>query len=204
MLERATDGFARRTRLLLDLADMMAGATPLTVTSVDVSALVRAAASEMSEMARLARSSMALTVAPGLVALANADALRQVLSHILTNALRFGAGRPVRLSVHQEPQGRVVITVSDQGPGIDPAKAARLFALFRQARTPLEPGLGIGLWVAAQLVAAMGGAIGVASEAGEGAHFHVSLPPPQDASVASSTQNLQTRHETGVSEAGAI
>ena len=200
MLERATGGFARRTRVLLDFADLAAGVAPLATVAVNISALVAAAAgSEIAEMARLASCALVLDVAPGLVAEANADALSQVLGHILANALRFGAGRPVRVAAHHDPVGRVVITIADQGPGIDTARAARLFALFQQARAPLEPGLGIGLWVSAQLVAAMGGTIGVQSSLGAGAHFHVSLPSPPAHSVAPPAQTLQSFPEPGVS-----
>jgi signal transduction histidine kinase len=179
MLERATSGFARRTRVLLDLADITAGTALLSATCIDVSSLAAMSASEVSEMARLANCTLILAVTPGLLAVANADALSQVLGHVLANAFRFGAGRPVRLSAQHDASGAVVITIADQGPGIDAAKAAQLFALLRQTRAPLEPGLGIGLWVSAQLMAAMGGTVSVANTPGQGAHFHVSLPPPQ-------------------------
>jgi signal transduction histidine kinase len=200
MLERAMGGFARRTRVLLDFADLTAGAAALATEAVDVSALVVAAAGpETVEMARRAGCALVLEVAPGLVAEANADALSQVLGHILANALRFGAGRPVRVAGRRDAGGSVVITIADQGPGIDTARAARLFGLFQQARAPLEPGLGIGLWVSAQLVAAMGGTIAVQGGPGAGAHFHVSLPSPPAHSVAPPAQTLQSFPEPGVS-----
>jgi signal transduction histidine kinase len=200
MLERATGGFARRTRVLLDFADLTAGAAPLQTTAVAISTLVAAAAGqEVAEMARLARCTLELDVAPGLVAVANADALTQVLGHILANAFRFGAGRPVRVSARQDSPDAVLITITDEGPGIDAAKAAGLFALFHKTRPPLEPGLGIGLWVCAQLVAGMGGTIGVQTDQGRGAIFHVRLPAPQARSVAPHAQTLQTHREPGVS-----
>jgi signal transduction histidine kinase len=180
---------------------MVAGVAPFPTTLVDVSALVVAAAGpDIAEMARLASCTVVLDVAPRLIALANAEALSQVLGHILANAFRFGAGRPVRVSAHADAAGAVVITIADQGPGIDAARAARLFALFQQARAPLEPGLGIGMWVSAQLVAAMGGTIAVQSDSpGSGAHFHVSLPSPQPPLVAPHAQTLQTHPEPGIS-----
>jgi signal transduction histidine kinase len=179
MLERATSGFAKRTRVLLDLADLTAGTALLSASTVDVSGLAAVAALEVSEMARLANCTLILAVSPGLKAVANTEALSEVLGHVLANAFRFGAGRPVRLSAQHTPSGSVVITISDQGPGVDAAKATRLFTLLQQTRAPLEPGLGIGLWVSAQLMSAMGGTISVESPPGQGAHFHVSLPPPQ-------------------------
>ncbi len=177
-LEHATEAFARRTRVLLDLADLVAGLAPPATTSLDLSALVAGAASDAAEMARLAGCTLELAVAPGLAVVANAEALGQVLAHVLANAFRFGAGRPVCLSARPDGQGHVLITIADQGPGVAAEKAAGVFALSEKPRMPLEPGLGIGLWVAAQLVSAMGGTIGVESPPGQGAHFHVRLPSP--------------------------
>jgi signal transduction histidine kinase len=98
LLERATDGFAKRTRALLDMADLSAAAPPLPTVVLDMSALVIQAGSDAAEIARLAGCELELAVAPGLSAVANAEALEHVLGHILANAFRFGAGRPVRLS----------------------------------------------------------------------------------------------------------
>ncbi len=193
LLERATEGFARRTRVLLDLADLSAGVAPLPASRLDVAAVVGEAAQDSAEMARLAGCELLLAVAPGLELLGNAEALGQVLGHLLANALRFGAGRPVRLSAAQGPSGGCVIGIADQGPGIAADKLQGLFALFTEQRAPLEPGLGIGLWVASRLVAAMGGTISVDSSPGQGTHFHVNLPGSQFLPVASVTQNLQTR-----------
>jgi signal transduction histidine kinase len=192
LLERATEGFSRRTRLLLDLADLSAG-TPLFVPArFDVSHAVAIAAAESAEMARLAGCEQVLDIAPGLEGLGNAEALSKVLAHILANAYRFGAGRPVRIDAAKAHSGACVITIADQGPGLAADQADSLFALFEQARAPLEPGLGIGLWVASRLVSAMGGTIGVQSSPGNGTHFRVTLAPHQSASVAPAPQNLQT------------
>jgi signal transduction histidine kinase len=124
--------------------------------------------------------------------LGNAEALGKALRHILANAYRFGAGRPVRLAAAPSEDGASVITIADQGPGLAADKARSLFALFEQARTPLEPGLGIGLWVASRLVSAMGGAISAQSRPGQGTQFRVKLPSHRSDSVAPAPQNLQT------------
>ncbi len=192
-LERATEGFASRTRVLLDLADLSAGRHGFAIARLDVSAALARVASDTAGMARMAGCALVVAVAPGLEAAGNEEALRKALGHILANACRFGAGRPIRLLAMQAESGAIVITIADQGPGLDADKARSLFAVFEQARTPLEPGLGIGLWVAHRLVAAMGGTIEVESTPGRGTHFHVKLPPPLPAAVAPATQNLQTR-----------
>ena len=191
-LERATEGFASRTRVLLDLADLSAGAAAFAIARLDVSAAVARAATDTAAMARLAGCALVLAITPGLEAPGNAEALGKALGHILANAYRFGAGRPVRLTAAPAEDGASVITIADQGPGLEADKARSLFALFEQTRTPLEPGLGIGLWVASRLVSAMGGAISVESTPGQGTHFHVKLPAHRPASVAPAPQKLQT------------
>ena len=192
MVERSTQAFAKRTRLLLDLADLAAGAVGLDLSPVDLSALVGAAARRHADMARVAGCQVMLEAAPGLLVLGNEAALVQVLDHLLGNAFRFGAGRPVELAVRRGTGADVVMSVTDHGPGVSAELAGRMFGLLQQDRDSLQPGLGIGLWVCAQRIAAMGGTIGVRSEPGEGAHFHVSLPSAQGGSVAPSLQNLQT------------
>ena len=191
-LERATDGFASRTRVLLDLADLSAGIPGLAITKLDVSAALAQVASDTAGMARMAGCALVVDVGPGLEAACNEEALCKALGHILANACRFGAGHPVQFAATPADSGGVVITIADQGPGLDAGKARSLFALFEQTRTPLEPGLGIGLWVANRLVTAMGGTIDVESTPGRGSHFHVKLPPYLSGTVAPATQNLQT------------
>jgi signal transduction histidine kinase len=191
-LERATEGFASRTRVLLDLADLSAGSPGFAITRLDVSDALARVASDTAGMARMAGCTLVVAVAPGLEAAGNDEALRKALGHILANACKFGAGHPVRLAATRAESGGCVITVADQGPGLDADQARSLFALFEQARTPLQPGLGIGLWVAHRLVTAMGGTIDVESTPGRGTHFHVKLPPHPPGAVAPTTQNLQT------------
>jgi signal transduction histidine kinase len=176
LLERATDGFAKRTRALLDMADLSAAAPPLPTVVLDMSALVIQAGSDAAEIARLAGCELELAVAPGLSAVANAEALEHVLGHILANAFRFGAGRPVRLSARLDVSGDPRITISDHGPGVSADKVASLFAL----------------WVSARLTGAMGGRISVDSLPGDGTHVHVSLPHAPPGSVAPAAQTLQT------------
>jgi signal transduction histidine kinase len=103
-------------------------------------------------------------------------AVEQVAENLLSNAIKFGAGRPVRVALRSD--GRTArLIVRDQGIGISEEDRARIFQRFERAVTRREHGrFGIGLWLANQLVLAMGGAIGVESEPGAGTTFTVSLP----------------------------
>jgi signal transduction histidine kinase len=90
----------------------------------------------------------------------------------------------VRLSACPQEAGHVRISVIDEGPGMSAEEAARIFTLFHKPRGKLEPGLGVGLWVAGRLVAAMGGRIWMQSNPGHGAHVHVMLAAPDAAEIA--------------------
>jgi signal transduction histidine kinase len=194
LLERAIEGFERRTRVLLNLAEMRAGVSLPTAGKVDVTALVTAAGERHADAARRAGCAFVIETVPGLTAAAHAESLAQVVDYLLANAFRFGAGRPVRLLAAPEAEG-VRISVIDHGPGLSTAEADRVFGLFHRPRGILEPGFGVGLWVAAQLVSAMGGQIHVQSTHGCGAHFHVSLVAPSGGAIAPPPENLQVRPE---------
>lgn len=103
--------------------------------------------------------------------------LEQVVTNLLANALKYGAGQPVALSVTRGLADSVLLSVTDHGIGIDPAAQARIFQRFERAVSADHfGGLGLGLWITHQLVEAHGGSIRVQSQPGAGATFTVALP----------------------------
>ena len=102
--------------------------------------------------------------------------LEQVVVNLLTNALRYGGGKPIRVELSQLP-GAATIRVSDEGVGIAPEDRTRVFEQFVRVGDRLRtPGLGLGLYITKQLVEAHGGTISVESTLGEGSTFTVALP----------------------------
>jgi len=102
--------------------------------------------------------------------------IEQVIVNLLTNALRYGNGRPVEVSIH-ETDTTVRIDVRDQGRGIDPGDMERIFEPFeRGVATGELKGLGLGLYISRQLAASHGGKLTVASEVGKGSTFTLVLP----------------------------
>ena len=105
-----------------------------------------------------------------------------VLTNLLSNAMKYGPGRPIVITVGVDERA-VTIQVRDQGMGIAREDQRRLFQRF--ARLPsatVVSGLGLGLWLVQQLVQAMQGQVEVASEPGEGATFTVTLARAADLS----------------------
>jgi signal transduction histidine kinase len=101
--------------------------------------------------------------------------MEQVLANLITNAMRYGPGRPVRITV--EGRGETaVLSVSDQGIGVAPEDQQRIFQRFeRAAPSSHYGGLGLGLYISAQIVEMHGGSIHVESRLGQGSRFIVEL-----------------------------
>jgi signal transduction histidine kinase len=102
--------------------------------------------------------------------------LDQVLSNLITNALKYGEGRPIEIAA--EASERVAyLTVCDHGIGISPENQALIFQRFERAVPEREyGGFGLGLWIVREIAVAMGGEVSVTSRLGEGATFRVVLP----------------------------
>jgi signal transduction histidine kinase len=149
---------------------------------------------ERADLAALAREAVARSVAghegtpieidapepvPGLW-----DHLRieQVISNLVSNAIKYGEGRPVRITVSRDPlRGEARLAVEDQGIGIAPEDQQRLFNIFeRAANARSRGGLGLGLYIARQIVEAHDGRISVESAPGRGSRFTITLPQGEE------------------------
>ncbi|MBI4728813.1 MAG: HAMP domain-containing protein [Acidobacteria bacterium] len=107
---------------------------------------------------------------------ADATRLRQVVSNLLSNALKFSpAGSAVRVDLARE-ESWAVLRVADSGPGIPSDEVARVFDRFFRGSGNRTGGSGIGLTVVRELVRAHGGEVEVSSEFGKGTRFTVRLP----------------------------
>jgi PAS domain S-box-containing protein len=102
--------------------------------------------------------------------------LEQALTHVLGNAIKYGAGRPVDVVVERSAD-RARVVVRDHGIGLDPQERERIFERFERAVSSRHyGGLGLGLFLARRIVEAHDGTISVESAPGEGATFAVELP----------------------------
>ena len=176
LLEHAVREFVRRSTTLLDVSRVAAGNLRIELTEVDLSRVVRDAVDRAGIAARMARSRLEADLQEGVIGTWDRLALEQVAENLLSNALKFGAGKPVAVTLHADARA-ARLAIRDRGIGISEEDRARIFARFERAVTRREHGgFGIGLWLANQLVTAMGGAIAVESAPGEGTTFTVTLP----------------------------
>ena len=124
------------------------------------------------------------------MAYANATRVRQVLTILLDNALKFtptGGLVNVEAGIHQKNEGFLLVKVSDTGCGIAPETVERVFGhLYQLSDLAIEScragrkGLGLGLQIAKELVTRLGGEIWVNSELQKGSHFFFTLPVFQE------------------------
>jgi PAS domain S-box-containing protein len=102
--------------------------------------------------------------------------LEQVITNLVTNALKYGKGNPVEVETLPEGQS-AVLRIVDHGIGIASDDHKRIFERFERAKGTREyGGFGLGLWISRSIVEAMGGSISVRSVPGEGSTFTVKLP----------------------------
>ena len=171
-----------QTRLIEDLLDvsrMSKGAASLTVMPMDLRSSVGSAV----ETLRPAAAAKEIAVEVGgaddaLLVIGDEERLQQVLWNLLANALKYTPrGGSVKITSSSDGD-RAVVTVSDNGEGIDPAFLPHVFEPFRQgASATMRTGLGLGLAIVRRLVDLHGGRITAESKgAGCGATFTLSLP----------------------------
>ena len=102
-------------------------------------------------------------------------AVEQIVTNLLTNALKFGQGGSVRLVVRATASAGVRIAVSDHGIGIAPADRERIFERHEHAPAAQGGGMGLGLWLVRELALAHGGRVTVRSRKGHGSTFTVAV-----------------------------
>ncbi len=206
-IEAMERNLAQETRLidaLLDVARLNAGQLTLDRQPMDLAACLQGALEETAAAAAAREQVVLLEKPPSLPSvLADAGRLQRVFAGLLDNAIKFSPPRGrITITVKVRPaKQRVKVVVVDSGPGIDPALLPHLFEPFRQAdgsSRRRHSGLGLGLAVAARVVALHGGRLKAANLTTGGARFSCTLPiheveqaaPPPRASAPSKLRVL--------------
>jgi signal transduction histidine kinase/ActR/RegA family two-component response regulator len=180
VIERNGQNLLRLINDVLDLSRIEAGHLPVDLQTLDLGGQIRAAVGGLAPLAEAKGLALQARL-PERPALARGDAdrVRQILTNLVGNAIKFTeAGR---VTVSTEARGdAVAIHVTDTGVGIPPALQARVFEEFFQIGEPPAAGrpggTGLGLAIASRLARLMDGAITVESAAGQGSRFTLTLP----------------------------
>ena len=176
MLEMAVDHYVRRATTLLEITRLNAEQVRLEPSAFDLCDLVRVCIRKYEQLATRAGSTLECDLADPVDGTWDHLATEQILDNLVSNAIRYGDGKPVRIELEGHPEW-VELRVIDHGIGIAPADRERIFQRFTRASSaPRSGGFGIGLWLSSRLVQAQGGTLALQSEPGHGSTFSVRLP----------------------------
>lgn len=176
LLQRQVDRLAQLVGELLSITRIRAGRLPLELDEVDLCEVVRSVIQQLEPDLVRAGCPLTLDCPERLAGRWDRSRLGQVVTNLLTNALKFGTGRPIEVELRGRAE-EVLLRVRDHGIGIEPQQLARLFQPYeRAAPAGTVGGLGLGLYIVRGIVEALGGTVTVESAPGEGSTFQVALP----------------------------
>ena len=161
---------------MLDVSRIRAGKLSIRPAAVDLEALLQRIVGDLSHQAADMQSELRLTIVQPVAGCWDEFRVEQVVVNLITNALRYGGGKPVDVRLHADSQ-TARIEVIDQGPGIPQEVLPKIFEPFERGKMDTVPaGLGLGLFISRQLAEAHGGALTARSKPGEGSTFIFTLP----------------------------
>jgi two-component system OmpR family sensor kinase len=181
---------------LLDVSTLAAGQLDLQVGPVDLAEVTSEVGSRFIDEAARLGSPLTIDARQRAIGCWDRERLEQIVSNLISNAVRYGDGKPIDVTVRAEGRHARLI-VRDHGLGIAPGDQERIFGRFERAVDSGKfGGIGLGLWIVKQIVNVFGGAITVESAPRTGSTFTVELPyaalaqrkawsaQPQDAAMA--------------------
>jgi PAS domain S-box-containing protein len=175
-VDRQVERLTRLIDNLLDVSRVTETRLDLVVEEVDLRQIIEAAVDRLQPEAKRAQCAIAIAGEPSVRGMWDSGRLDQVVMQLLGNAVKYGAGKPIEVRLGQL-DGQATLAIRDHGIGIAEGDHARIFQRFERASSERQyGGLGLGLWIVHQIVAAHGGEIRVQSSPGEGATFEVVLP----------------------------
>jgi signal transduction histidine kinase len=173
---RQASRLAGLTERLLDVSRIAAGRLKLDLEEFDLADAVRELTERFADEAAKAGCKLELDLRGPARGLWDRLRVEQIVSNLLSNALKYGRGQPIQVLVDHDPM-HATLSVNDAGIGIPEQDIKRIFERFERAVPSRQyGGLGIGLYVARQIVEAHGGEIRVESRVGIGSRFTIALP----------------------------
>lgn len=161
---------------LLDVASIEAGRLSIVPGPVDLSTLLEQVAQTLQPVARTSEVQLVVDAGSGIPELqADADRLAQALGNLVSNAIKFAPEGSDVLITAQRDDRRVVVSVEDRGPGIDPADAELIFRSFWKSAGK-KGGAGLGLSIVRGIAEGHGGSVWVEPAHPTGARFNFALP----------------------------
>jgi signal transduction histidine kinase len=159
---------------IVEVADLRRGKLQLAPTTADLVDVVGDVCRELAREAAAGGSELVIDASAPVIGQWDRARVKQIVSNLTINAIRYGGGGRVEISVGAGPGGSELV-VRDHGSGIDAAMLPHLFEFDHTTRRR-PGGLGLGLWIVQTLCTAMGGTVTVENCSDGGARFCVVLP----------------------------
>lgn len=176
MAKRQIQQLSRLVEDMLDVSRIATGRLRLETSECDLSELLTSVLETFTEQLQAAGVQTRIDAESGLKAECDPQRIEQVIANLISNAIKYGGGAPLKISARRETQ-HIEIVVEDEGPGISEEDRERIFQRFERAVPAGESsGLGLGLYISRQIIESHGGTIRVESEAKKGSRFIVCLP----------------------------
>ncbi|WP_448724029.1 hybrid sensor histidine kinase/response regulator [Pseudomonas farris] len=186
--ERQIKSLIRLIEDMLDVSRIRTGKLSIRPSRFDLVQLVNNLLQNFAPQVEAAESSVTLTAEQPVMGHWDEFRIEQVISNLLTNALRYGAKSLIDVRVYNQ-DGQAWVEVQDRGIGISEENQQRIFQQFeRVSAKAVVAGLGLGLFISEQIVAAHGGSITVESRIGEGALFRVCLPLQENSPINATSE----------------
>ena len=176
VVDRQVSRLTRLIQNLLSVTRIISGRIELAREPLAIEQVVEAVVGQMQDLIERSRCRLDVQIEPGLEGAWDRMHLEMVITNLLANAIKYGAGGLVEVS-GRRASNMLELSVRDHGIGLSPDQQARIFVRFERAVPPEHyGGLGLGLWIVQQIVAAHGGTVLVDSTPGSGSTFTVRLP----------------------------
>ena len=178
-VNRAKDQTERMRRLvdrLLDVSQLASGRLQLELEHGDLGEVVKDAVERFSEDASNSKCELHLSAEKGITTRLDRFRLDEAIGNIISNAIKYGAGKPIGVELKAK-DGKATLVVQDRGIGIPAEDLSRIFGRF--VRTTISRnygGLGLGLYIAKQVIEQHDGSIRAESRSGGGARIVIELP----------------------------
>ena len=179
-VKRQLDRLEQLIYALLDVSRIGARRLELQLERVDLVEVAEEVLARLRDESARQNVTLRLEAPRSLVGVWDRSRLDQILTNLVTNAIKYGQGKPVDVVVAHAGDSAEVRVV-DHGIGVEIAQQERIFGKFERAASQRNyGGLGLGLWITRELVELMHGHVGVESTPGRGSTFIVSLPCRRD------------------------
>lgn len=177
-VERQVDSLARLVDYMLDASKIRIGKLTIKTEKMSLNEWVEEVIERLRPTFAEASTPISLTFnGPSIEGKWDRLRLDQVVSNLLTNALRYGEQRPVEVVLEKSKEHLALLSVRDHGRGIKEEYREKIFNKFERAVDSNISGLGLGLFITSQIVNLHGGKVWVQSEGlGKGSTFYVELP----------------------------